>query len=620
MHAMEADFSHVWQMWVVFGAIIAAIAAYASEDIPLEVTSLALVAGLLAFFHFFPVEAGSGNLLNPENLLAGFADPALIAVLALLVVGQGLFQSGALEDVAQLTNANAIRAPYLTLGVMLVVVLVVSGFMNNTPVAVIFIPVVSALAAKASISSSKMMIPLSYASILGGMTTLIGSSTNLLASGAASRAGLDRIGFFDFTIPGIFLAAIGIVYVAFILPRLMPARANLTEEMGGSGKQFIAQLQLGYGHPLVGSKATGGMFPSLKNITVRMVQRGERPFLPPFEDMVLRPGDTLIIAATRATLMEALKQDPDIFQGLIHQDGGPSDPDSDDEQRPVRDLMLAETIVAPGSRMIGRNIEQAGFRMETDCIVLGVQRRSRMIRTQMSDIRLEAGDVLLIVGNRQSVRGLRTSRDLLLLEWSATEIPHLSNARTAQIILGGTVVSAALGIVPISIAAVAGALAMILTGCLNIRQASRAIDRQIFLLVGAALALGTSLEATGGATFLAQQVILVFDGFGAAVVLSVFFLLTAILTNVLSNNATAVLFVPIAVSTASQLGIDPMVFVYAVIFAANCSFATPMGYQTNLLVMGPGHYRFSDFMRAGAPLVIILWLAFSLFAPWYYGF
>lgn len=617
---MEADFSHVWQMWVVFGAIIAAIAAYASEDIPLEVTSLALVAGLLAFFHFFPVEAGSGNLLNPENLLAGFADPALIAVLALLVVGQGLFQSGALEDVAQLTNANAIRAPYLTLGVMLLVVLVVSGFMNNTPVAVIFIPVVSALAAKASISSSKMMIPLSYASILGGMTTLIGSSTNLLASGAASRAGLDRIGFFDFTIPGVFLAAIGIVYVAFILPRLMPARANLTEEMGGSGKQFIAQLQLGYGHPLVGSKATGGMFPSLKNITVRMVQRGERPFLPPFEDMVLRPGDTLIIAATRATLMEALKQEPDIFQGLIHQDGGPSDPDSDDEQRPVRDLMLAETIVAPGSRMIGRNIEQAGFRMETDCIVLGVQRRSRMIRTQMSDIRLEAGDVLLIVGNRQSVRGLRTSRDLLLLEWSATEIPHLSNARTAQIILGGTVVSAALGIVPISIAAVAGALAMILTGCLNIRQASRAIDRQIFLLVGAALALGTSLEATGGATFLAQQVILVFDGFGAAVVLSVFFLLTAILTNVLSNNATAVLFVPIAVSTASQLGIDPMVFVYAVIFAANCSFATPMGYQTNLLVMGPGHYRFSDFMRAGAPLVIILWLAFSLFAPWYYGF
>jgi di/tricarboxylate transporter len=616
---MEADFSHVWQMWVVLAAIIAAIVAYASEDIPLEVTSLALIAGLLAFFHLFPVEGAQGaNLLDARTLLAGFADPALIAVLALLVIGQGLFQSGALEDVAQLTNANAVRAPYLTLGVMLVLVLVVSGFMNNTPVAVIFIPVVSALAAKASISSSKMMIPLSYASILGGMTTLIGSSTNLLAAGAAARAGLDRIGFFDFTIPGMVLAAIGIGYVALILPRLLPARANLSEELAGSGKQFIAQLQLGYGHPLVGGKATGGMFPKLKNITVRMVQRGERPFLPPFEDMVLRPGDTLIIAATRATLMEALKQEPDIFQGLIHQDGGPSDPDSDEEQRPVRDLMLAETIVAPGSRLIGRNIEQAGFRMETDCIVLGVQRRSRMIRTQMSDIRLEAGDVLLIVGTRQSVRGLRTSRDLLLLEWSASEIPDLSNARTAQLILAGTVLTAALGIVPIAVAAVAGAFAMIVTGCLNIRQASRAIDRQIFLLVGAALALGSALDLTGGATFIAHQVITLFDGFGPAVVLSVFFLLVAILTNVLSNNATAVLFIPIAISTATQLGVNPLVFVYAVIFASNCSFATPMGYQTNLLVMGPGHYRFSDFMRAGAPLVLILWVAFSLFAPWYY--
>jgi len=618
---MEADLSHAWQMWVVFAAIVVAIIAYASEDIPLELTSLALVAGLLAFFHIFPVEGpGGGNLLDTRVLLEGFADPALIAVLALLVVGQGLFQTGALEDLAQISNANATRAPYLTLGAMLVVVLVISGFMNNTPVAVIFIPVVSALAAKAAVSSSRMMIPLSYASILGGMTTLIGSSTNLLASGAAERAGMERIGFFDFTIPGAVLAAVGIIYVAGVLPRLLPSRANLAEEMEGSGKQFIAQLQLGYGHPLVGSKATGGMFPALKNITVRMVQRGEHAFLPPFEDLVLRPGDTLIIAATRATLTDSLKQDPEIFQGMIHQDGGPTDPDDGDEQKPVRDLMLAESIVAPGSRLIGRNVEQAGFRMETDCIVLGVQRRSRMIRARMSDIRLEAGDVLLIVGTRESVRGLRTSRDVLLLEWSATEIPDLSNARKAQIILGGTVAAAALGIVPIAVAAVVGAFAMIASGCLNIRQGARAIDRQIFLLVGAALALGSALELTGGATFIAQQVITVFASLGPAVVLSVFFLLVAILTNVLSNNATAVLFVPIAISTANGLGVDPMVFVYAVIFAANCSFATPMGYQTNLLVMGPGHYKFSDFLRAGAPLVILLWVTFSLFAPWYYGF
>jgi len=617
---MEADFSHVWQMWAVFAAIVAAIIAYASEEIPLEATSLALLAGLLLLFQVFPVEGPhSANMLDARSLLAGFADPALIAVLALLVIGQGLFQTGALEGVAQLSNANAAQAPVLTLTAILILILVVSSFMNNTPVAVIFIPVVSALAAKASVSSSKMMIPLSYASILGGMTTLIGSSTNLLAAGAAERAGLDgRIGFFDFTIPGLVLAGVGIVYVAGILPRFLPARANLTEEMGTSGKQFIAQLQLGYGHPLVGSKATGGLFANLKNMTVRMVQRGEHPFLPPFEDLVLRPGDTIIIAATRTTLTDALKQEPEIFQDLIHQDGG-ADLEGDDDQRPIRDLMLAETIIAPGSRLIGNNIEQAGFRMETECIVLGVQRRSRMIRSRMSDIRLEAGDVLLIVGARDNVQGLRTSRDLLLLEWSATEIPNLQNARKAQFILAGTVAAAAFGLLPIVVAAIFGAFAMIASGCLNTRQAARAIDRRIFMIVGTALALGTALELTGGAMYVAHQVIVLFEAYGTAVVLSMFFLLVAVMTNLLSNNATAVLFAPIAVSTANQLGVDPMAFVFAVILAANCSFATPMGYQTNLLVMGPGHYTFADFLRAGVPLVILLWLTFSLFAPWYYG-
>ncbi len=618
---MEADFSTAWQMWVVFAAIFVAIFAYSKEDIPLEVTSLALIAGLLLFFQFFPVTGPEGqNQLGTRTILAGLADPALVAVLALLVMGQGLFHSGALENLTRLGSANATTAPMLSLVVMLIVVLVVSGFLNNTPVTVMFIPVISALAAKASISSSRMMIPLSYASILGGMTTLVGSSTNLLAAGAVQRAGYERIGFFDFTIPGIVLAGVGFLYVAGVLPRLLPARASLSEEIAGTGKQFIAQLHIGYGHPLVGTRSAGGMFPNLKDMTVRMVQRGEHPFLPPFEDLMLRPGDTLIIAATRATLTEAIKADPEIFQSLTDPDANSgTDTDNEDETPRIRDLMLAEVIVAPGSRLIGRNIEQAGFRMETDCIVLGVQRRSRMIRTRMSDIRLEAGDVLLISGTRDNVQGLRANRDVLLLEWSATEIPDTSNARLAGIILGVTVGSAAFGLLPIAAAAVAGAFAMIVTGCLNIRQASRAIDRQIFLLVGAALALGTALEATGGASYVALQVITLLDGFGPAVVLSAFFLLVAIMTNVLSNNATAVLFAPIAISTAVQLGVDPVVFIYAVIFAANCSFATPMGYQTNLLVMGPGHYQFTDFMRAGAPLVIILWIAFSLFAPWYYG-
>jgi di/tricarboxylate transporter len=269
--------------------------------------------------------------------------------------------------------------------------------------------------------------------------------------------------------------------------------------------------------------------------------------------------------------------------------------------------------------MIGRNIEQIGFRYETACIVLGIQRRSRMIRARMSDIRLEDGDVLLVLGKPSDVGGLRLNRDVIPLEWSATELPDPSRARRARYIFAGTVLAAVSGIVPIEVAAVLGAAGMIAFDVLNIRQAARAIDRRIFLLVGAALAMGTALDVTGGAAFLAQGLVNLFADAGPAVALSAFFLFIAVATNILTNNATAVLFVPIAANAASQFGVDPMIFIYMVIFAANCSFATPMGYQTNLLVMGPGHYQFSDYMRAGVPLILLLWITFSLLAPWYYG-
>jgi di/tricarboxylate transporter len=237
----------------------------------------------------------------------------------------------------------------------------------------------------------------------------------------------------------------------------------------------------------------------------------------------------------------------------------------------------------------------------------------------MSEIRLEAGDVVLILGPRDSVRGLRTNRDVLLLEWSAIELPEVHFAGRARLIFAATILAGASGAVPIVIAALAGAAAMIPAGCLNIRQASRAFDRRIYLLIAAAIAMAESLEATGGAAVLAHGVVNAMGGAGPAMIMSVLFLLIAVMTNLLSNNATAVLFTPLAINTAVELGIDPTPFVFTVIFAANCSFATPMAYQTNLLVMGPGHYRFGDFARAGLPLIFLMWLAYSAFAPWYYG-
>ncbi len=610
-------------MWFTFAVIATAIVAYVMERTPLEVISAAIVTVLLIFFYAFPLEGPGGEaLLGPQTLLSGFASPALITIMALLVIGQGLYQTGALEGPTRQFASLGASRPRITFVLILLTAAVVSAFMNNTPVVVIFIPVITALASRLSFNPSKVLIPLSFLTILGGMTTLIGSSTNLLVAGSAVRAGLEPIGFFDFAIPGLVFACVGALYVIFVAPRLLAPRETMAAAIaGGSGKQFIAQIEVAPDHPLNGEAAVAGLFPSLKDMTVRLVQRGEHAYLPPFEDVTLRAGDVVIVAATRNALTEALKARNSILASdrVAAQAERANDTETAAQEDGAGEIVLVEAVVAPGSRLVGRVIEQAGFRSQTGCIVLGIQRRSRMIRSRMDDIRIEAGDVLLIMGPRERLRPLRLNRDILLLEWSLTELPDLGLANRALAVFAMTIAAAATGFVPIVIAALGGAIAMVATGCLNIRQASRSFDRQIYMLIGASIAMAMALEATGGAQYLAQHVVGAFRDAGPPVILSALFLLIAVLTNFLSNNATALLFTPIAINTANTLGVDPNIFVYAVIFAANCSFATPMGYQTNLLVMGPGHYQFSDFARAGAPLCLLIWLAFSLFAPWYYG-
>ncbi|MBX3447344.1 MAG: SLC13 family permease [Parvibaculaceae bacterium] len=614
---------YAWQMWVTYGVIIAAVIMFSIERIPLELSALGILISLLVFFYFFPVTGADGrNLLGSTTLLAGFANPALIAVLALLVVGHGMFQTGALDGAARYVADLGSKNPGTTIFFTFLLIAVISAFLNNTPVAVMFIPVLATLAHRFGSRTPKVMMTLSYVSILGGMTTLIGSSTNLLVAGVVMTSHLPPIGIFDFVIPGIFLASIGFLYSTLVVPRLVPDRGGAALDLSadpGSGKQYIAQLEITADHPLRGQSSKAGLFPQLRDMTVRMIQRGEHPILPPFEDMTLMTGDVLIVAATRQTLTEALRSGARIFEGMLEErfaegietNGGPA--------RPGGELILAETVVAPGSRMIGQTIEQIAFRHQTGCIVLGIQRRSRMIRTLLNDIRLEAGDVLLVLGKGARIQDLRHNRDVLLLEWSATELPDPKLGHRALAIFGVMVATVLLDILPIEIAAVAAAGASIAFGVLNVRQAARAVDRRIFLMVGAMLGVAAALDATGGARAIAETTVYLFSGYSVPVILSAFFLAAAITTNVLTNNATAVLFTPIAISTAAQLGVDPFVFIYAVIFASNCSFATPMGYQTNLLVMGPGHYEFRDFVRTGTPLVILLWLAYSFFAPWYYG-
>jgi len=601
------------QMWLTFAIVVGAIIAYAYDKIPLEISSIATVALLLFVFELAPLYNEDGSrTISGRDLLMGFADPALITIMALLVVGQGLVQTGALNGPARMIVTLGRRSPRVVIVACLVIVMLISAIMNNTPVVVIFIPILAALAEKLGKRSAMVMIPLSFAAILGGNMTKIGSSTNLLAAGAYEQSGGGTIHFFDFTIPGAVLAIVGLLYVTLIAPRILTARAGIASRLANkSGKQFLFQMELADDNRLVGQAAVAGMFPGLKDVTVRMIERGTEKLLPPYDDIELQEGDIVLVAATRGVMTDLLNASPEIVSSA---EGNEDSLEKAGERR-----VIAEAVIAPASRMDGRTLAQTGFRAETGCTVLGVQRRSRMIRAALSQLRMEAGDVLLVMGSRTNVLALRDNRDVMLMESSASDMPMREYSVRALMIFSGIVFTAAFEILPIVVAALAGATLMMASRCLNVRQAGRAIDRRVFTIVGAALALGTAMQGTGGAAWLAHSLIELLSDAPIWMLLSGFFILVALLTNVLSNNATAVLFTPIAVSLAVELQMDPMPFLLAVIFGANCSFATPMSYQTNLLVMAPGHYKFSDFLRVGTPLIFIMWITFTLFIPWYYN-
>lgn len=602
-------------MTLTFVVIASTVILYALERYAIEIIALGSVVSFMAIFTLFPITVG-GTPIEPADFLKGFANPALVTVICLLIIGQGLFQTNALERPAQLIVRWARGKSQLATIPVLLVVALLSAFLNNTPVVVMFLPILSAVAATMGQSPSRVLMPLSFIAILGGMTTLIGSSTNLLVANFAAQSSDLRFDFFSFTPIGLILAGTGTVYVLFIMPHLLKPRQTMADEIQSvSGKQFIAQIEISYGHPLVGIEAISGMFPALKDMTVRLVQRGEHPILPPFENLTLAPGDTVIVAATRTALANALS----MRQPIIDAETSSQTSSTETVTSPPGSVALAEVVVAPASRMMGRTLLQSGFHAESGCVVMGIQRRSRMPRMAMNDIRLEAGDVLLVAASADQIARLRGSRDVLLLDWSTAEVPRRVYAPRALTIFAVVVGLAASGLIPIVAAAVAGTFAMVALGCLNIRQAMRAIDSRIYMLVGASLAGAVALEATGGAEKIASTLVLLLQGQSAAVILSAFYMLVMVLTNFLSNNAAAVLFTPIAINMARQTGHPPEAFVVCLILAANSSFATPIGYQTNLIVMGPGHYRFSDFVRAGVPLALILWLTFSMVAPWYYG-
>ncbi|MGH1455472.1 MAG: SLC13 family permease [Alphaproteobacteria bacterium] len=620
-------------MWFVLFLTGTAIYAFVREKLPLEVISVVLMTVLLLYGQMFPISGdNTSNLLDPQRILSGFSNPSLIAVLALLVMGQGLIHTDSLRFVTTLFVFKSSKMAWVSVFVILVLVLVLSAFMNNTPLVIIAIPIIQALLDSIRSPSSRIMMPLSFVAILGGMTTLVGSSTNLLVSSSMVELGYEPLGFFDFLIPGSILAAVGFVHVVLIVPFMLPKRASIKDELVGTDEaEFVAELDVAEDSKLVGAECIDGKFAELKDMKVKLIQRGGHLILPPFEGHKIHKNDIIIVAASRHTLASILSTYPgfllseeefDVIEGKVNDNDGEEDSASlkDAETR-----VLAKIMITPASRMIDMSIDHIGFHKRFGAIVLGIQRRARVVRRRLGRIRLEAGDVLLVAGKHSRINNLRKNPDFIVLSGSKKDLPVPGKAPIAILIFAATIGSAAMGLLTIPVAAFTGAVAMIGTGCLNIRQATRAIDRKIFLLVGSMLALGAALQATGGASYLAELILSAPFVQSPLFLAALLFIVVAITTNVLTNNACAILFTPIAMSLAQSVSIPPdfpydMTYIFAitVIFGANCSFASPIGYQTNLLVMGPGQYKFRDFIKAGIPLVITVWITYIMILKFYF--
>jgi len=620
-------------MWFALILTLVSVIMFVREKVPLEVTSVLILTSLMIFGQFFPLPDATGtNMLNAERLLSGYANPSLIAVLALLVMGQAIIHTDALRLVTGVFEVKEKKMAFLAVISILCFVLVVSAFMNNTPLVIIAIPLLQILAHNIGLSQSKIMIPLSYVAILGGMTTLIGSSTNLLVSSAMTELGYEALGFFDFIVPGSMLAAVGFLYVLVIAPLMLIDRTSMTQDLKGDDKEFVAELDIAEDSKLIGAECVDGKFAELNNLTVKLIQRGGHLILPPFEGYTIETNDIMIVTATRQTLTELLAKFPGfllseeeskLMDGITETDDNGA---AQDDVTKAETRVLAEIMITPGSRMVDMSLDHVNFQRQFGTIVLGVQRRARVVRRRLGRIRLEAGDVLLIAGKMSVVNGLRDNTDFIVLSGSKRDLPLPNKAPIAAAIFLGVIGLAATGFMSIPVAAITGSVLMIATGCLNIRQATRAIDRKIFLLVGSMLALGTALQATGGASYIAGVILdLPFTDTPIAMI-SVLFLLVAITTNLLTNNACAILFTPIAMDLAGSITVPEgfeydiaFIFAITVVFGANCSFASPIGYQTNLLVMGPGRYKFRDFIKAGVPLVLLLWVTFTIMLKYYFG-
>ncbi len=584
------------------------------DKYPMETVSIGLLSSLALLHIIFP----NNMTLNITDILSGFANPGLITVMALLVMAEGMVSAGVVSSLVGVFQTEKKINSFFIYSIILICVCLLSSVMNNTPIVVMFIPLIAALAENKGMDTSKTLLPLSYISMLGGMTTLMGSSTNLLGAGIASEFGTSEIGMLDISIPALIIAIPCIIYVLYIMPMILPKQKSFKKLFSRDARQFLAEIEVEPNSKLIGLNISESSIKELSNSNILFIQRGEHAYYPPINNLSLKKGDTIVFAATRKSLEDAMAELGDQFQPHLTKESGYNIEEINDNFTKDTRIM-AEVLVAPRSEMIGKNLEQIRFRNFTGCIVLGLLRRSRMLRDRITEIPLQAGDVLLVQGSEVGVGNLKNNTDVILIDWTKKTLPQKGKLFRSIFIFITTILMAATGVLDLATASLLGASAMIISKSITINKAAQAIDRRIYITVASMLAYSLALESSGAASIIVKGILELVEGKSVSFILCTLFIITTIFTNILTNNATVIIFMPIAINLAYVINLDPFPFIVTVILASNISFLTPFGYQTNLLVMAPGQYRFLDYIKCGLPLTLISWIIYFIFIPKYFN-
>jgi len=591
-------------MPIVLVSIILIIAVYLliTEKLPVDVTAIGVIVALMVT-----------RLLPPLQAVLGFANPAVITVGAMFLISRGMIRTGAVGFIGRQVIELSGGKPKLAMIITLLIVALASAFINNTPVVVLFIPIILSLSCEYNLSPSKFLIPISYASILAGTCTLIGTSTNIIVSDLSAMYGYGGIGMFELSAVGVPIAIIGLIVLYFGAPLLMPGHAAPTCELEDRhNRRYLAELEVPAESPMIGREPSAFFAQKYPSLELFETIRDAHIFLPDQDRLTTAANDLLLVKGSATDLVAVLS---DRAAALPHADEGLNFRAND------QDALIVELIIPPQSTLLGERLLDTHLQGDPDTHIIAVKRRRVHYSSQkIGTVTLSVGDIILARCSKAKLDRIRMGTDFIIIEDVHHEIVHKKKARWAAAIFVALVAAATTGLADIMVCALTGVFLMVLTGCLQLRDSYRTLQGDVLLLIVGMIALGAAMEKTGASQFYAQSFLSLFKGAGPIVVLGGIMLLTSIGTQLLSNNATAVLLLPVAVSTALSLGVNPKPFIIAVCFGASACFASPIGYQTNLLVYGPGNYRFSDYLKLGIPLNLLVIIMGTLLIPVFWPF